>query len=93
MPVEIRTTAPSAFVTSAGKKARYLIPTRDLIVNDIEAAIEGAHLDGMVCLSSCDKTTPAHLMAAGRLDLPSIIVVGGYQLSLDPPMIRAGRAR
>ena len=80
LPFEIRTTAPSDFVTSAGKKARYLMPTRDLIVNDIEAAVEGAQLDGMVCLSSCDKTTPAHLMAAGRLDLPSIIVVGGYQV-------------
>lgn len=46
------------------------MPTRDLIVNDIEAAVEGAQLDALVCLSSCDKTTPAHLMAAARLDLP-----------------------
>ncbi|GAB3569297.1 dihydroxy-acid dehydratase [Amycolatopsis endophytica] len=79
LPLEIRTTAPSDFVTSAGRKARYLMPTRDLIVNDVEAAVEGAQLDGMVLLSSCDKTTPAHLMAAARLDLPSIIVIGGYQ--------------
>jgi dihydroxy-acid dehydratase len=79
LPLEIRTTAPSDFVTSAGRKGRYLMPTRDLIVNDIEAAVEGAVLDGMVLLSSCDKTTPAHLMAAARLDLPSVLVIGGYQ--------------
>lgn len=79
LPFEIRTTAPSDFVTSAGRKGRYLMPTRDLIVNDVEAAVEGAVLDGIVFLSSCDKTTPAHLMAAGRLDLPSIVVIGGYQ--------------
>ncbi|WP_019549477.1 dihydroxy-acid dehydratase [Streptomyces sulphureus] len=79
LPLEIRTVAPSDFVTSAGRKARYLMPTRDLIVNDVEAAVEGAVLDGMVCLSSCDKTTPAHLMASARLDIPSILVVGGYQ--------------
>ncbi|AZM63487.1 MULTISPECIES: dihydroxy-acid dehydratase [unclassified Streptomyces] len=79
LPLEIRTTAPSDFVTSAGRKARYLMPTRDLIVNDIEAAVEGAQLDAMVLLSSCDKTTPAHLMAAARLDLPAILVIGGYQ--------------
>jgi dihydroxy-acid dehydratase len=79
LPLEIRTVAPSDFVTSAGRKARYLMPTRDLIVNDIEAAVEGAVLDGMVCLSSCDKTTPAHLMASARLDIPSILVIGGYQ--------------
>lgn len=79
LPLEIRTTAPSDFVTSAGRKARYLMPTRDLIVNDIEAAVEGAQLDAMILLSSCDKTTPAHLMAAARLDLPAILVIGGYQ--------------
>jgi len=80
LPFEIRTAAPSDFVTSAGRAGRYLMPTRDLIVNDIEVAVEGALLDGMVCVSSCDKTTPAHLMAAARLDIPTIVVVGGYQL-------------
>ncbi len=77
---EVNTIAPSDFVTSAGKKARYLMPTRDLMVNDIEVMIEGAVLDGMLLLSSCDKTTPAHLMAAARLNVPSIVVPCGYQL-------------
>lgn len=77
---EIRTAAPSDFVTSAGKKARYILPSRDLIVNDIEVMVEGACLDGMVLLSSCDKTTPAHLMAATRLNIPSIVIPCGYQL-------------
>ena len=80
LPFEIRTAAPSDFVTSAGLKARYLMPTRDLVVNDIEVMVEGACLDGMVLLSSCDKTTPAHLMAAARLNVPSIVVPCGYQL-------------
>lgn len=77
---EINTIAPSDFVTSAGKKARYLMPTRDLMVNDIEVMIEGAVLDGMILLSSCDKTTPAHIMAAARLNIPAIVVPCGYQL-------------
>jgi dihydroxy-acid dehydratase len=80
VPFEIRTVAPSDFVTSAGKQGRYLMPSRDLLVNDVEVQVEGAELDGMVLLSSCDKTTPAHLMAAGRLNVPSIIVTCGYQL-------------
>lgn len=75
----IGTVAPSDFITSAGRAGRYLMPARDLIVNDIEVAVEGAQLDGMILLSSCDKTTPAHLMAAGRLDIPSIIIPCGYQ--------------
>ncbi|MEV5409043.1 dihydroxy-acid dehydratase [Thermopolyspora sp. NPDC052614] len=78
---EIRTAAPSDAITSAGAAGRYILPTRDLIVNDIEVAAEGALLDGMVCLSSCDKTTPAHMMAAGRLNIPTIVVACGYQPS------------
>jgi dihydroxy-acid dehydratase len=79
LPFEIKTSAPSDFITGAGRGGRYLMPSRDLLVNDIEVAVEGAVLDGMVCLSSCDKTAPAHMMAAARLNIPSILVIGGYQ--------------
>ncbi|HET9644385.1 MAG TPA: dihydroxy-acid dehydratase [Burkholderiaceae bacterium] len=79
VPFEIRTAASSDFITSAGRGGSYILPTRDLITNDIEVAVEGALLDGMVCLASCDKTTPGQLMAAARLNIPSIIVICGYQ--------------
>lgn len=79
LPFEIRTISPSDFIIGAAKKGRYILPSRDLLVNDVEVMVEGAQLDGMVCLSSCDKTTPAHLMAAVRLDIPTILVIGGYQ--------------
>jgi dihydroxy-acid dehydratase len=78
LPFEIRTAAPSDFIISAGH-AGYILASRDLIVNDMEIAIEGAQLDGMICLSSCDKTPPAHLMAAGRFNIPTILVICGYQ--------------
>lgn len=78
---EIRTTAPSDFIHSAGRRGTYILPARDLIVNDIEVAVEGAQLDGMICLASCDKTIPAQLMAAARLNVPTIIVLCGYQPS------------
>ncbi|MEN3282405.1 MAG: dihydroxy-acid dehydratase [Solirubrobacteraceae bacterium] len=79
LPFEIRTAAPSDFIISAGGAGGYILPSRDLVVNDIEIAVEGAQLDGMICLSSCDKTPPAHLMAAGRFDVPTILVICGYQ--------------
>jgi dihydroxy-acid dehydratase len=79
LPFELRTVSPSDFIIGAAKKGRYILPSRDLLVNDVEVMVEGAQLDGMVCLSSCDKTTPAHLMAAVRLDIPTILVIGGYQ--------------
>ena len=50
VPFEIRTVAPSDFVTSAGKQGRYLMPSRDLLVNDVEVQVEGAELDAMVPL-------------------------------------------
>ena len=80
LPFEIRTVAPSDFIVSAGSVG-YILSARDLIVNDMEIAVEGAQLDGMICLTSCDKTPPAHMMAAGRFNIPTIIVVCGYQPS------------
>jgi dihydroxy-acid dehydratase len=79
LPFEIRTTAPSDFIHSAGHRGNYILPMRDLITNDIEVQVEGAKLDGMICLTSCDKTVPGHLMAAARLNIPTILVIGGYQ--------------
>jgi dihydroxy-acid dehydratase len=81
LPFEIRTAAPSDFIISAGASGGYILASRDLIVNDMEIAIEGAQLDGMVCLSSCDKTPPGHLMAAGRFNIPAILIMCGYQPS------------
>jgi len=78
---EIRTAAPSDFVTIVGKKGGYILSTRDLITNDIEVQVEGAMLDGMLCLASCDKTVPGQLMAAGRLNIPTLVVCCGYQPS------------
>ena len=78
---EVRTTAPSDFITSAGHRGGYILSARDLITNDIEVAVEGALLDGMLCLASCDKTAPGQLMAAGRLNIPTVVVPCGYQPS------------
>jgi dihydroxy-acid dehydratase len=81
IPFEIRTAAPSDFITGAGARGAYMLGARDLVTNDIEVAVEGAQLDGMVCLTSCDKTVPGQLMAAARLNIPTIVVPCGYQAS------------
>ncbi|WP_313815615.1 dihydroxy-acid dehydratase [Citricoccus sp.] len=76
---EIRTVAPTDFIMAAGGRGGYVLSSRDLLANDIEAAVEGGQLDGMICLASCDKTTPGQLMAAGRINVPTIVVPCGYQ--------------
>jgi dihydroxy-acid dehydratase len=80
LPFEVRTTAPSDFIHSAGGGG-YILASRDLITNDIEVQVEGAQLDGMICLTSCDKTIPGQLMAAARLNIPTLLVICGYQPS------------
>jgi dihydroxy-acid dehydratase len=81
LPFEIRTVAPSDFIINSGRGGNYILPSRDLLTNDIEVTVEGAQLDGMICLASCDKTLPGQVMAAARVNIPTIIVICGYQQS------------
>ncbi len=55
--------------------------TRNLAAMDVEEAIRGNPIDGVVLLVGCDKTTPALLMGAASCDLPSIVVTGGPMLN------------
>ncbi|HEY8889092.1 MAG TPA: dihydroxy-acid dehydratase [Clostridium sp.] len=67
--------------TAQGNKGmHFILPSRDLIANDIEVMVEAHQLDGIVMLGSCDKIVPAMLMAAARLEIPSIILAGGPML-------------
>jgi len=56
---------------------RYSLPSRDHIADNIEIMVLSHSLDGWVGVTNCDKITPGMLMAAGRLDLPSIMLTGG----------------
>ncbi len=56
---------------------RYILPSRELIASSIETMARAQCLDGVVLLGSCDKIVPGMLMAAGRLDIPAILVPGG----------------
>ena len=59
---------------------RYSLPSRDLIADCVETVAEGHKLDGLVLLSNCDKITPAMLIVATRLNIPTIIVTAGPML-------------
>ena len=55
----------------------YSLASRDMIANMIEIHANATPFDGGVFIASCDKSMPAHLMAVGRINIPSIIVTGG----------------
>ncbi|MCD8377686.1 MAG: dihydroxy-acid dehydratase [Candidatus Gastranaerophilales bacterium] len=59
---------------------RYSLPSRELIADCVETAANAHQLDGLVLLTNCDKVTPAMLIAAARLNIPSIIVTAGPML-------------
>ncbi len=55
----------------------YSLPSRDLIADSVEYMVNAHCADAMVCISNCDKITPGMLMAAMRLNIPTIFVSGG----------------
>lgn len=60
---------------------KYPLASRELIADSIEAMINGHGFDAIVLVTNCDKITPGMLMAAARLDIPSILVCGGPMLA------------
>jgi len=59
----------------------YSLPSRELIADMVESITLAHALDGLVLLTNCDKITPGMLMAAARLDIPSIVVTAGPMIS------------
>jgi dihydroxy-acid dehydratase len=68
---------------------RYPLPSRELIADSIEAMTEGHQFDALVLITNCDKITPGMLMAAARLNIPSVMISGGPML---PGNVRGQRA-
>lgn len=60
---------------------RYSLPSRDAITDMIECVVNAHSLDGVLFLTNCDKITPGMLMAAARLNVPSIVVTAGPMMS------------
>ncbi len=75
-PAEFNTVAPCDGIAQ-GKGMHYVLPLRDVIAASIELMAGANRFDGLVMLCNCDKIVPGMLMAAARLDLPTVFVTGG----------------
>lgn len=73
-------TCGSPCVGAENKALRYELVIRDIICGSIEIVAMEHMFDGLLLLSSCDSIIPAELMAAARLDIPSVVVTGGPML-------------
>jgi dihydroxy-acid dehydratase len=84
VPREFNTIAVDDGIAMGHGGMLYSLPSRDLIADSVEYMVEAHCADALVCISNCDKITPGMLMAALRINIPTIFVSGG-------PM-EAGRA-
>lgn len=79
-PFEFGVTGCCDGTAQGNEGMKFILPSREVIANDVEMMVEAHRLDGVVLLGSCDKIVPGLLMAAARLGLPTILLPGGPML-------------
>ncbi|HIH36285.1 MAG TPA: dihydroxy-acid dehydratase [Methanocellales archaeon] len=77
VPFEMNTMAICDGLAMGHDGMHYSLPSREIIADSIELWVQAHALDGMVLIPSCDKVVPGHLMAAARVNIPSIAITGG----------------
>lgn len=80
-PLEFSTIAVCDGIAMNHEGMKYSLASRELITDSIEVMAKAHALDGLVLIPNCDKTVPAMLMAAARLNIPCILVSGGPMLA------------
>lgn len=81
MPVEFPAIAICDGIAMGHDGMKYPLASRELIADSIEAVANGHAFDGLVMIPNCDKIVPGMLMAAGRLNIPTVVVSGGPMLA------------
>jgi len=76
-PLEFNTIAVCDGIAMGHEGMKMSLPSRELIADSVEVMVKAHGFDAMVCLTTCDKIDPGMLMAAARLDIPSIFCLGG----------------
>jgi len=77
VPFEFNTIAVDDGIVMGHAGMKYSLPSRELIADSVETMLQAHQLDGVVCLTNCDKIVPGMLMAAVRVNIPTIFVSGG----------------
>src|SRR5436305_7961167 len=76
-PIEFMTIAVSDGISMGHEGMRASLVSREIIADSVETVMHAERFDAMVTLAGCDKSLPGMLMAAARLNLPSVFVYGG----------------
>jgi len=76
-PFEFHTIGICDGIAMGHEGMRYSLPSRETIADSVELQVQAHQLDALLFVTSCDKILPGHLMAAARINIPSIFVTGG----------------
>jgi len=77
VPFEFNTIGVDDGIAMGHIGMRYSLPSRELIADSVETVVEAHRLDGIICITNCDKIVPGMLMAAVRINIPAIFISGG----------------
>lgn len=77
IPFEFNTIGVDDGIAMGHIGMRYSLPSRELIADSVETVVNAHWFDGMICIPNCDKITPGMLMAAMRINIPTVFVSGG----------------
>lgn len=77
VPFEFNTIGVDDGIAMGHIGMRYSLPSRELIADSVETVVEAHRLDGIVCITNCDKIVPGMMMAAVRIDIPVVFISGG----------------
>lgn len=77
VPFEFNTIGVDDGIAMGHIGMRFSLASRELIADSVETVVEAHRLDGMVCIPNCDKIVPGMLMAAVRINIPTIFISGG----------------
>jgi dihydroxy-acid dehydratase len=80
-PIEFSTIGVCDGIVMGHEGMKYSLSSRELIADSVETMVMAHPFDGLVLIPNCDKVVPGMLMAAARLDIPSIVISGGPMLS------------
>ena len=77
IPFEFNTIGVDDGIAMGHIGMRYSLPSRELIADSVETVAEAHRLDGLLCITNCDKIVPGMLMSAVRINIPTVFVSGG----------------
>jgi dihydroxy-acid dehydratase len=85
VPFEFNTIGVDDGIAMGHVGMNYSLPSRELIADSVETVVAAHAFDGMICIPNCDKIVPGMLMAAVRLDIPTIFISGGPMAAGQTP--------